>query len=105
MLLEGKKAAIFGVANQRSIAYGIASAFKREGAQLCFSYLGDALKKRVEPISEELGGDFTFPCNVAEISLSLRSERIRLTVPLKTTRIPPAVTPPIARSVRSFLPP
>ena len=65
MLLEGKKAAIFGVANQRSIAYGISSAFKREGAQLCFSYLGDALKKRVEPICAELGGDFTFPCDVA----------------------------------------
>ena len=65
MLLEGKKAAIFGVANQRSIAYGIASAFKREGAQLCFSYLGDALKKRVEPICADLGGDFTFPCDVA----------------------------------------
>lgn len=65
MLLEGKKAAIFGVANQRSIAYGISSAFKREGAQLCFSYLGDALKKRVEPICADLGGDFTFPCDVA----------------------------------------
>jgi enoyl-[acyl-carrier protein] reductase I len=65
MLLEGKKAAIFGVANQRSIAYGIASAFKREGAELCFSYLGDALKKRVEPICEELGGAFTFPCDVS----------------------------------------
>ena len=65
MLLEGKKAAIFGVANQRSIAYGISSAFKREGAELCFSYLGDALKKRVEPISEELGGAFTFPCDVS----------------------------------------
>ncbi len=65
MLLEGKKAAIFGVANQRSIAYGISSAFKREGAQLCFSYLGDALKKRVEPICAELGGDFIFPCDVA----------------------------------------
>ena len=50
MLLEGKKAAIFGVANKHSIAYGISSAFQREGAQLCFNYLGDALKKRVEPI-------------------------------------------------------
>lgn len=60
MLLEGKKALIFGVANNRSIAYGISSAFRREGARLAFSYMGDAIKKRVEPISEELGGDFTF---------------------------------------------
>ena len=66
MLLEGKKAAIFGVANKHSIAYGISSAFQREGAQLCFNYLGDALKKRVEPISEELGGDFIFPCDVSK---------------------------------------
>ena len=52
MLLEGKKALIFGVANNRSIAYGISSAFRREGARLAFSYMGDAIKKRVEPISE-----------------------------------------------------
>ena len=64
MLLEGKKALIFGVANNRSIAYGISSAFKRQGARLAFSYMGDAIKKRVEPISEELGGEFTFPCDV-----------------------------------------
>ncbi|WP_446425639.1 enoyl-ACP reductase FabI [Mailhella sp.] len=76
MLLEGKKAAIFGVANNRSIAYGIASAFKREGAQLCFSYLGDSLKKRVEPICEELGGDFTFPCDVASDDDITRSAEI-----------------------------
>lgn len=65
MLLEGKKAVIFGVANKHSIAYGISSAFRREGAQLSFSYLNDALKKRVDPISAELGGDFTFPCDVS----------------------------------------
>lgn len=64
MLLEGKKAVIFGVANKHSIAYGISSAFHREGAQLSFSYLNDALKKRVDPICSELG-DFTFPCDVA----------------------------------------
>ena len=66
MLLSGKKAVIFGVANNRSIAYGISSAFRREGASLAFSYLNDALKKRVLPISEELGGDFTFPCDVSQ---------------------------------------
>ncbi len=66
MLLKGKKAAIFGVANTHSIAYGIASAFRREGAELALSYLNDALKKRVQPIAEELGAAFTFPCDVAQ---------------------------------------
>ncbi len=64
MLLEGKKALIFGVANNKSIAYGISNAFKENGARLAFSYPGDAIKKRVEPISEALGGEFTFPCDV-----------------------------------------
>ena len=65
MLLKNKKAAIFGVANNKSIAYGIAKAFKDNGAQLAFSYVGEAIKKRVEPISQELGGDFIFPCDVS----------------------------------------
>jgi len=64
MLLSGKKALIFGVANDRSIAYGVAKAFKEHGASLAFGYPGDAIRKRVEPISEELGGDFIFPCDV-----------------------------------------
>ncbi len=65
MLLKDKKAAIFGVANNKSIAYGISKEFKNQGARLCFSYVGEAIQKRVEPISEELGGDFTFPCDVS----------------------------------------
>ncbi|WP_243309959.1 enoyl-ACP reductase FabI [Fundidesulfovibrio agrisoli] len=64
MLLQGKKALIFGVANDRSIAYGVAKAFKDQGARLAFGYPGDAIRKRVEPISEELGGEFTFQCDV-----------------------------------------
>lgn len=64
MLLKGKKAVIFGLANQRSIAYGISKAFKDAGAELAFSWPGEALKKRVEPLSDELGGAFTFPCDV-----------------------------------------
>ena len=66
MLLAGKKALILGVANTKSIAYGIASTFREHGAQLAFNYVGDAIKKRVEPISEELGGDFIFPCDVTD---------------------------------------
>lgn len=65
MLLEGKKAVIFGLANNKSIAYGIATALKEQGARLAFSYVGEAIKKRVEPLSAELGGEFTFDCDVA----------------------------------------
>ncbi len=66
MLLEGKKALILGVANNKSIAYGVAQAFKAHGARLAFSYVGDAIKKRVEPISEELGGEFNVSLDVCD---------------------------------------
>ncbi|WP_027179306.1 enoyl-ACP reductase FabI [Maridesulfovibrio bastinii] len=66
MLLEGKKALIFGVANDKSIAYGISKQFKEQGAKLAFSYVNEKLQKRVDPISEELGGEFTFPCDVSD---------------------------------------
>lgn len=65
MLLEGKRALIMGVANNRSIAWGITQEFKKAGARLAFSYVGDAIKKRVEPLSEEVGGEFTFKCDVS----------------------------------------
>ncbi len=65
MLLEGKKALIMGLANNRSIAYGIALSLKEHGARLAFNYVGDAIKKRVEPLSQELGGEFTFQCDVS----------------------------------------
>ena len=64
MLLQGKKALIVGVANERSIAYGIAKSFKDHGADLAFTYVGEAIRKRVEPISEEMGGHFTLPLDV-----------------------------------------
>ena len=66
MLLESKRALIFGIANTKSIAYGIAAAFRRHGARLAFNYVGEAIQKRVEPISQELGGEFTFQCDVAD---------------------------------------
>lgn len=65
MLVQGKKALIFGVANDKSIAYAIAKELKDNGASIALSYAGDALKKRVEPIHEELGGDFLFQCDVS----------------------------------------
>ena len=64
MLLQGKKALVMGLANNRSIAYGIASRLKAQGARLAFNYVGEAIKKRVLPLSEELGGEFTFQCDV-----------------------------------------
>jgi enoyl-[acyl-carrier protein] reductase I len=66
MLLQGKKAVIFGVANNRSIAYGIAKAFRANGAEIALSWVGEALKKRVEPIAKELGAAFIFPCDVSK---------------------------------------
>lgn len=57
-LLEGKKALILGVANDRSIAWGIAKAFKAQGARLAMTYMNDAIHKRVEPLSQEIGADF-----------------------------------------------
>ncbi|BDQ37975.1 enoyl-[acyl-carrier-protein] reductase [NADH] [Pseudodesulfovibrio nedwellii] len=64
MLLEGKKALIFGVVNDRSIAYGIAKQFKEHGARIAFSYAADPIKRRLEPICDELGGEFMFKCDV-----------------------------------------
>jgi len=64
MLLTGKKALIFGVANDRSIAYAIAKIFKDQGASIALNYVNDAIRKRVKPINEELKGEFTFPCDV-----------------------------------------
>ncbi|NLY04149.1 MAG: enoyl-ACP reductase FabI [Campylobacter sp.] len=61
MILEGKKGLIVGVANKMSIAYGIAKECSDAGAELAFTYLNDALKKRVEPIAKELGSDKIYP--------------------------------------------
>lgn len=76
MLLEGKKALIMGLANNRSIAFGIASSLKEHGARLAFNYVGDAIKKRVEPLSAELGGEFTFQCDVSSDEQIAEAARI-----------------------------
>ncbi len=64
-LLEGKKALITGIANERSIAYGIARSFQREGARMVFTYPNDKLRKRVEEIGEELGAEGITQCDVS----------------------------------------
>ncbi len=66
MLVSGKKALIFGVANDKSIAYAIAKALKDHGASIALSYAGEALKKRVEPLCVELGGELLVPCDVTD---------------------------------------
>lgn len=63
-LLKGKKGLIMGVANNRSIAWGIAEAAHNAGAKLAFTYAGDALKKRVEPLAESIGSDLVLDCDV-----------------------------------------
>jgi enoyl-[acyl-carrier protein] reductase I len=65
-LLEDKKALIFGIANHRSIAYGIAQTFHNHGATLGFSYGIPQLERRVRPLAEELGVDFVEECDVSK---------------------------------------
>lgn len=63
-ILAGKKALILGVANERSIAWGITRAFKEQGASVAMSYLNDKLKEKVQPLADEVGADFTFEMDV-----------------------------------------
>ena len=63
-LVKGKKGLIMGVANERSIAWGIAKKLSENGAELAFTYLGDALKKRVTPLAESVNSKFLLDCNV-----------------------------------------
>jgi enoyl-[acyl-carrier protein] reductase I len=66
MLLKGKRALILGVANERSIAWAIAEQFKAHGAELAFTYVNDAIKKRLQPLAKEIGGKAVIPCDVAK---------------------------------------
>jgi enoyl-[acyl-carrier protein] reductase I len=65
-LMRGKRGLIMGVANNRSLAWGIAKACRLQGAELAFTYQGDALKKRVEPLAAEVGGLVVGHCDVTE---------------------------------------
>ena len=65
-LLAGKRGLIMGLANDKSIAWGIAKALAGAGAELAFSYQGDALKKRVDPLAAQLGSDIVLPCDVGD---------------------------------------
>jgi enoyl-[acyl-carrier protein] reductase I len=63
-LFEGKRVLVFGVANERSIAWGMAQAMHEHGASFIFTYAGDALEKRVRPLAESLGAELILPCDV-----------------------------------------
>nr|WP_294548465.1 enoyl-ACP reductase FabI [uncultured Rhodopila sp.] len=65
-LMQGKRGLIMGVANDRSLAWGIASACAAQGAQLAFTFQGEALERRVRPLAQQTGSDLVFPCDVAD---------------------------------------
>lgn len=64
--LAGKRGLIMGVANDRSIAWGISKAAQEAGAQLAFTYQGEALEKRVRPLADSVGSDIVLPCDVTD---------------------------------------
>jgi enoyl-[acyl-carrier protein] reductase I len=65
-IMAGKRGIVMGVANERSIAWGIASKLQSQGAELAFTYQGDALLKRVRPLAESIGSDIILPCDVTD---------------------------------------
>ena len=67
-IMNGKRGLIMGVANNHSIAWGIAQKLAGAGAELAFTYQGEALGKRVKPLAAELGSDFVIPCDVEDIA-------------------------------------
>ena len=66
MLMQGKKGLIMGVANERSIAWGIAQVLANHGASIALTYQGEAIKKRVEPLSQTINADILIPCDVVD---------------------------------------
>ncbi len=65
-LMTGKRGLVMGVANDRSIAWGIAAALSAQGAELAFTYQGEALERRVRPLADSLGSTLVLPCDVAD---------------------------------------
>src|SRR5581483_10508569 len=65
-LMRGKRGLVMGLANNRSLAWGIARACHRQGAELAFTYQGDALRKRVEPLAQEIGALVVGHCDVTD---------------------------------------
>ena len=66
--MAGKRGLIMGLANDRSLAWGIAKALREHGAEMAFAYQGEALQKRVQPLAQELGSDFLIECDVSDMA-------------------------------------
>ena len=67
-LMSGKRGLVMGVANERSIAWGIAKSIHAQGGEIAFTYQGEALGKRVKPLAAELGSDVVLPCDVEDLA-------------------------------------
>lgn len=67
-LMEGKRGLIMGVANDHSIAWGISQALRKQGAELAFTYQGEALERRVRPLAESVGSKIVLPCDVEDVA-------------------------------------
>src|SRR5580693_4826290 len=65
-LMQGKRGLIMGVANDRSLGWGIAAACAAHGAELAFSFQGEALERRVRPLAASVGSELVFPCDVTD---------------------------------------
>lgn len=77
-LMQGKRGVIMGVANDRSLGWGIAAACAAQGAELAFSFQGEALERRVRPLAASVGSDLVFPCDVTdEASIDAMFEGLR----------------------------
>ena len=79
-IMHGKRGIVMGVANDRSIAWGIADAIAKQGAEIAFTYQGEALQKRVIPLAESVGSDIVIPCDVSsdeaiDITFNLLKEK------------------------------
>ena len=68
LLMEGKRGLVMGLANDKSLAWGISQKLAEHGAELAFSYQGESLLKRVKPLAEQLGSDFLFDCDVSDMA-------------------------------------
>src|SRR5687768_4203879 len=76
--MQGKRGLIMGLANDRSLAWGIARSLGQQGAELAFSYQGESLEKRVRPLAMELGSDLLIDCDVSSMdALDAAFDRLR----------------------------
>src|SRR3990167_10756321 len=77
-LMQGKRGLIMGLANDKSLAWGIAKQLHEHGAELAFSYQGEALEKRVRPLAASLGSDFLIDCDVSDMAaLDVAFDRLK----------------------------